>query len=261
MSPPQDPISTIRAQASSEVYLYGTCLIDLIYPDAGMAAVALLEQYGLDVHFPPAQTCCGQPPYNSGYEREARAVARRQVALFPEPWPVVVPSASCAGMFRNQYPRLLQGTDQEARANALAGRVWELTAFLYRFLDVKLEDQGAPVTIALHGSCSARRDFPVHQDTLALLGQLERVTVVEPEDAQSCCGFGGTFAVKQAELSAALANDKARHLRNCQADLLVSGESGCLMNIAGVMDRHWSDLPHQHIAEFLWQRVGERSQP
>lgn len=256
-----EPLTTLHGQTCRQVYLFGTCLVDLFYPDAGMATLSLLEQCGLKVHFPQDQTCCGQPPYNSGYDEEARSVARRQVALFLEPWPVVVPSASCAGMIKNHYPRLLAGTDMETQAHDLAGRVWELTAFLHRFLDVQLQDQGAPVTIALHGSCSARRDLPVHRDSLALLDQLERVTVREPEDAETCCGFGGTFAVKQAELSAAMGNEKAMRLNDCRADLLVSGESGCLMNISGIMDHEGMSTPRQHIAEFLWERVGKKERP
>ncbi|MFE8070757.1 (Fe-S)-binding protein [Marinobacteraceae bacterium S3BR75-40.1] len=258
---PTQSVATPRNGISGQVYLFGTCLVDLFYPDAGMAAVALLEQQGLQVHFPQGQTCCGQPPYNSGYEREARAVARKQVPLFPEPWPIVVPSASCAGMLTHQYPRLLAGTDMEQQAHNLAGRVWELTAFLHRYLGVELQDRGAPVTIAVHGSCSARRELPVHRDTLALLEQLERVTVVEPEDAETCCGFGGTFAVKQAELSASLAQSKARALQACGANLLISGEGGCLMNIAGVLDHGHADLPQQHIAEFLWERTRSGARP
>jgi len=237
------------------VHFFGTCLIDLFYPQAGLAAMRLLDQAGIRVLYPQAQTCCGQPAYNSGYRDEARAVAAAQLDAFPGDWPVVVPSASCAGMLRVHYPRLFAGTEQEARAQALAGRVYELAEFLIRVLDLTPADTGPPLLVALHNSCSARREVRAAGDAVELLGRLSNVRVVEPDRADECCGFGGTFAVKQPALSAAMAADKTAAIAATGAPLLVGQDMGCLMHLDGSF-RHRGDGPRvEHIAELLWERT------
>ena len=142
-----------------KVYFFGTCLVDLFYPEAGLDGIRLLEREGIEVLFPEDQTCCGQPAYTSGYAREARAVAAAHLDIFPEPWPIVVPSGSCGGMMRRHYPQLFAGSDLEERANEVAGRVHELTEFLVHVCHLKLEDRGAPEKVAMHTSCSARREM------------------------------------------------------------------------------------------------------
>ena len=247
------------------VYCFGTCLMDLLYPRAGLAAMELLHQAGVRVIFPQAQTCCGQPAYNSGYHDEARRVARAQLDAFPEDLPVVVPSASCAGMLRVHYPRLFADTADQGRAEALAGRVVELTDFLLRVLDWRPVDRGPPLRVALHSSCSARREMGVSDATLALLGRLTGLETVEPDHAQECCGFGGTFSVKQPEISAAMAADKAAAVRGTGAEVLVSQDCGCLMNIGGTLARQAAEGAAPpgprvlHVAELLWERTGARS--
>jgi L-lactate dehydrogenase complex protein LldE len=237
------------------VYFFGTCLIDLLYPLAGISAMRLLRREGIRVVFPPDQTCCGQPAYNAGYEEEARRVARAQLGLFPGDLPIVVPSASCAGMFRVHYPRLFAGTPDAERAQSVAGRVHELTEFLVRVLDLRPRDRGAPVRVALHHSCSARRELAVSSAATELLGRLNKVDAVEPDQAHECCGFGGTFAVKQPEISAAMAADKAAAIADTGAQVLVSQDCGCLMNLEGTL-RHQGAGPRvKHIAEFLWERT------
>jgi L-lactate dehydrogenase complex protein LldE len=238
------------------VYFFGTCLIDLLFPRAGLSAMRLLKREGIRVIYPPDQTCCGQPAWNSGYRAEARDVARVQLDAFPGELPVVVPSASCAGMMRVHYPEVFAGTPDEARARSLAGRVVELTDFLVRVLDLRPEDLGPPVKVALHNSCSARREMGVADAALDLLGRLEGVEAVEPDHAYECCGFGGTFAVKQPEISAAMAADKAGALKATGARVLVSQDCGCLMNLGGTLARHEKTLEVKHIAEFLWERTG-----
>ncbi|MGB5830918.1 MAG: (Fe-S)-binding protein [Thiohalocapsa sp.] len=238
------------------VLVFGTCLIDLVYPQAGLAAMRLIERAGLSVRFPQGQTCCGQPAYNSGFREDARRVARRQLDALAGEEPVVVPSASCAGMLREHYPRLFADTDDEARARQIAARVVELCDFLHRVLDIDLNDQGLPITVALHQSCSARREMAVAPAALSLLGRLANVRVLEPDHAQECCGFGGTFSVKEPEISAAMAADKAASIAAAGPGLLLSQDCGCLMNIEGTARKAGFGYSAMHIAEFVLQRTG-----
>lgn len=240
----------------SAVYFFGTCLIDLLYPQVGLSAMRLLAREGIRVIFPQGQTCCGQPAYNSGYREEARRVARTQLEAFPEDLPVVVPSASCAGMLRVHYPTLFEGTPDAGRASALAERVVEISDFLVRVLDLRPRDLGPPLKVAVHNSCTARRELRVAPATLELLARLSNVEAVEPDHAQECCGFGGTFAVKQPEISAAMAADKARSIAETGASLLVGQDCGCLMNLGGTLARSGQPLPVRHIVELLWERTG-----
>jgi len=241
------------------VYFFGTCLIDLIYPQAGLAAMRLLRREGIEVIYPQGQTCCGQPAYNSGYDEEARAVARCQLQAFPGNIPILVPSASCAGMLKVHYPKLFAGTPDEARAQDLAARVVELTDFLVRVWDWQPVDRGEPLRVVVHHSCSARREMHCAPAAAELLARLAPVEVVEPDHAYECCGFGGTFAVKQPEISAAMAADKARSIAATGAQVLVSQDCGCLMNLAGTLERQYPDPRHRplvkHLAELLWERT------
>ena len=239
----------------SKVYFYGTCLVDMFYPDAGMAGIQLLEREGIEVLYPENQTCCGQPAYTSGYHDEARAVARSQLELFPEDWPIVVPSGSCGGMMRQHYPQLFRDTDDASRAEDIAGRVWELTDFLLNVCHIRLEDLGEPTTVAMHTSCSARREMGVAEVGPALLGQLKNVELVEQVRAEECCGFGGTFAVRHPEISAAMVSEKVETLMDAGASEFVTTDCGCLMNIAGYAEKHHPALGGQHILSFLWQRT------
>lgn len=239
---------------TSRVFFYGTCLIDLSFPDAGMAAVQLLEHAGYQVQFPDAQTCCGQPPFNSGYPDAARDVLRPQLDAFAGTDPILVPSASCAGMLTHQVPQLFADTPDAKKAEGFASRVVEVSSFLAS-QGVVLIDQGPPTSIALHLSCSAQRGVRVAESMRALVAQLSQVRVLEPERAYECCGFGGTFAVKQPEISAAMAKDKADSLRALGADRLISNDSGCLLNLSGTQAYLGHGLTTQHLYSFLWERV------
>ena len=240
------------------VYFFGTCLIDLFYPRAGLAGMELLRREGLRVVFPPAQSCCGQPARNNGYMDEARAVARRQIDSFPGDWPIVVPSGSCAGMMRVHYPELFAGRPELPRVEAFSARVFELTWFLVHVLDLKLEDKGEPVTVTWHGSCSSRRELGVVDEPKRLLRSLANVTLVENPREAECCGFGGTFSVKQPEVSAAMVTDKIAALETTGARHVVSGDCGCLMNITGALAKAEKSMDGSHIAEFLWERSNGR---
>lgn len=239
----------------TSVLFFGTCLINSLAPRAGLAAMRLLQDAGTRVGFPQAQSCCGQPAYNAGFDDQARRVARAQLDALAGDEPIVVPSASCAGMLRHEYPRLFAGTADEARARQVAGRVVELCDALYRVLGARWPDRGPPVRVALHQSCSARRAMDVAAPARALLDALTEVEVIEPERASECCGFGGTFALKQPDISAAMTADKAEALLATGASVLVSQDLGCLTNLEGYLRRRRARMRVMHIAEFLWERV------
>ncbi|MCU7852073.1 MAG: (Fe-S)-binding protein [Candidatus Thiodiazotropha sp. (ex Monitilora ramsayi)] len=245
-------------QMPRTVYFFATCLVDMFYPNAGLAGMALIKREGLKVIYPRNQTCCGQPAYNAGYRDEARKVAAAQLDLFPGNHPIVVPSGSCAGMMKHHYPDLFFGKPEHAKAVDVADRVWELTGFLTDVLNIKLKDLGEPLRVALHTSCSTRREMGMAHAGESLLAQLDAVEVVEQTHKAECCGFGGSFAVKQPEISSAMVRDKTEALRATEASLVVSQDSGCLMNIGGAIEHQGEGPKTQHIAEFLWERTRER---
>ncbi|MGB5640930.1 MAG: (Fe-S)-binding protein [Sedimenticolaceae bacterium] len=241
--------------APERIYFFGTCLIDLLYPRAGLAGMQLVRRAGVDVILPDDQTCCGQPAFNSGYRDEALAVARAQLACFEHEIPVVVPSGSCAGMIKHHWPELFAGQPDEARALAVAQRTYELTEFLVDVLEVDLTDLGEPIRIAIHTSCSARREMGVADRIQSLVAQLDRVEVLVQEREAECCGFGGTFSIKQADISGAMVKDKTDSLRATGASRVISQDCGCLMNIGGAFEHQGDGPATQHIAEFLLERT------
>lgn len=241
----------------SAVSYFATCLVDLFYPEAGLSGIRLLQREGARVVFPRGQSCCGQPAYNSGYAGEAREVARAQLRRFPGEEPVVVPSGSCAGMIRRHYPDLFAGDPDKAAARSFAGRVVELTQFLVGVLGVRLADRGEPVRVAWHPSCHALRECGVEREPLELLAQLAGVTVAPLVRERECCGFGGTFAVRHPDISAAMAEDKAAAVEATGAEILLSGDAGCLMNVGGRLASRGSGIAPRHVAEFLWERTRE----
>ncbi|WP_374328389.1 (Fe-S)-binding protein [Azonexus sp.] len=255
---------TTQTSRPSDVYFFATCVVDQFFPGAGLDAITLLERQGIRVHFPEDQTCCGQPAYSSGFEEEARRVAAHQLTLFPNDWPIVVPSGSCAGMMKHHYPKLFAADPaRKAVAERLSARVYELTQFLVEVLDFQPQDCGGDCKVVLHTSCSARREMGVHLTGRKLLAGLEKVSVAQQDHESECCGFGGTFAVKQPEISGAMVEDKVKALKATGAERVVSADCGCLMNILG--HAAWQDqqagrsepsLPGEHIASFLLRRTG-----
>lgn len=247
----------------ADIYFFATCVVDQFFPGAGLDAITLLEREGIRVHFPEEQTCCGQPAFTSGFPDEARKVAAHQLTLFPENWPVVVPSGSCAGMMKHHYPTLFAADPvRKAQAEALSARIYEFTDFLVNVLGFEPQDKGAECTVVLHTSCSARREMGVHLTGRKLLDGMKGVNVAEQDHESECCGFGGTFSVKQPEISAAMVEDKLKALKASGAERVVSADCGCLMNILG--HAAWKDeqgglksptLPGEHIASFLLRRT------
>jgi L-lactate dehydrogenase complex protein LldE len=238
----------------TDVYFFCTCLVDLFVPQAGLDAVTLLERAGVRVHFPEDQTCCGQPAYTSGQPDEARAVARQQLDLFPEPWPIVLPSGSCAGMMRHHYAALFKDTADAEAASNVSSRVWELSEFLVSVLGVQLTDGGVPANVVLHTSCSARRETDALQTTRALLGQLNQVTLKIQDHESECCGFGGLFSVRHPEISGGIVRDKVTAIAQSGADVLITGDCGCMLNITGHAKKVGTDIQGLHLASFLLAR-------
>ena len=241
--------------APEQIYFFATCLVDLLYPKAGLAGMQLIKRAGVDVIFPDDQTCCGQPAFNSGYRDEALVVARAQIACFKRDIPVVVPSGSCTGMIRVHWPELFAGEPDEAQALAVVARTYELTEFLVDVLDVRLKDLGEPIKIAVHTSCAARREAEVGDRIQSLVAQLDGVELLVQEREAECCGFGGTFAVKQADVSGAMVKDKTDALRATGAERVISQDCGCLMNIGGALEHQGDGPVTQHVAEFLLERT------
>ncbi len=241
-----------------KAYYFGTCLADMLYPQAGMAGIDLIQREDVSVIFPSRQTCCGQPAYNSGFPDEARAVARSQIELFPENYPIVVPSGSCAGMMRHHYPKLFEGDADIKRVLEFSKRIFELSEFLVHVLEVQLQDRGDPIKVAWHSSCHQLREMKSTEDSKSLIRQLKNVDLVELQRETDCCGFGGTFAVKQPAISAAMVRDKAGDIRQTGASRFITGDCGCLMNISGALHYENSRVRGQYLAEFIWERINDK---
>ncbi len=234
------------------VSLFITCFNDTLFPQTGQAAVAVLERLGHEVEFRPGQTCCGQMHSNSGYPREALALVRRFVETYRDAPMVVVPSTSCTSTIRAQYPRLAaEDSALLAELETIIPRVHEFTEFLTRVLQV--EDVGAyyPHRVTYHASCNSLRALQLGGAPRALLGAVRGIDFVDLPDIEQCCGFGGTFAVKNAEVSTAMLTDKMRAVLATGAEVVTAGDNSCLMHIAGGLSRLQAGVRAMHIAEIL----------
>lgn len=244
----------------SHVYVFGTCLIDMYYPRAGLDAVALLELCGMEVSYPQAQTCCGQAAYNAGFSDYAAEVAAHTVSLFHEEnWPIVVPSASCAGMIKHHYPRLLANNPQwKDAAERVAERCVELIDFIAERLPYERlpAEAGTSSRVALHTSCAAQREMAVAPRWIDVLARLPGIDVCQPANAQECCGFGGTFAVKSPDLSQVMTEDKCQALLDLEPDCIASGDCGCLMNIGTHLAYEHGADPCIHLASLIAKAFG-----
>jgi L-lactate dehydrogenase complex protein LldE len=233
------------------VGLFVTCLVDLMRPSIGFAAVKLLEDAGCQV-IVPSQTCCGQPAYNSGDRASTKDIARQTIAAFDTCDYVVAPSGSCAGMLAKHYPELFAEEPELARkANAFAAKCFELVSFLVDVLKVKRVKARYDGEVAYHDSCSGLRELGIAAQPRELLGTVEGLRLVELSGADVCCGFGGTFAVKYGELSDAIVAQKTANIVATGAPTLLAGDLGCLMNMAGKLQRQGSAVSVRHVAEVL----------
>lgn len=236
------------------VTLFITCFNDTLFPEVGIALTRLLERLGHTVEFPLEQTCCGQMHYNTGYHREALPLIRHFTEVFGDAEAVVAPSASCVGMVRDMYPRAAAEAGDSALARAVADlgpRVYELSEFLVRKLG--LEDVGAyyPHRVTYHPTCHSLRVLHVGDAPLRLLRAVRGIDLVELPAAAECCGFGGTFAVKNADVSTAMLSDKLRHVLETRAEVCAAADTSCLMHIDGALHRQRAGVRTVHLAEIL----------
>jgi L-lactate dehydrogenase complex protein LldE len=244
-----DPTS--RRPEKPRVGLFVTCLVDLMRPSVGFAAVKLLEDAGCTVEA-PVQTCCGQPAYNSGDRGTTRDLAMRMIETFQGFDYVVAPSGSCAGMIRKHYPELFEeDPNWRAKASALAAKTYELTSFLVDVLGIVQVDASFEGTVTYHDSCAGLRELGVKAQPRMLLSSVKGLTLVEMNDSDVCCGFGGTFAVKYSDISGAIVDAKAKNVEAAHAPTLLAGDLGCLMNMAGKLSRDGKPIHVRHVSEVL----------
>jgi L-lactate dehydrogenase complex protein LldE len=228
-----------------------TCLGDLLFPEVGVSIVRLLRGLGVAVDFPPGQTCCGLPLFNSGYHREAAVVARRTAALFRDAEHVVVPSGSCAWMVKREYPGLMADEASRVEARALGERTHELSQFLVRVLGRTAFACAVRGRITYHDSCHLLRGLHEAQSPRTILGRLRGVELVELPGSEECCGFGGSFSVRLPEVSTAILEKKLANIESTGAECVVACDAGCLMQIAGGLSRRGSRVQARHLAELL----------
>ena len=234
------------------VGFFVTCLVDIMRPKVGFAAVKLLEEAGCEVEVPRSQSCCGQPAYNSGDEANSIAIAKQIIKVFERFDYVVVPSGSCAGMFSVHFPRLFKyELDWLDRAQRMAAKTWELTSFLAEVMQVGSVDSYFPEKCAYHDSCSGLRELGIREQPRQLLSLVKGLSLAELDERDVCCGFGGTFSVKYPEISIRLVSNKVSDLEQTSADVLLGGDLGCLLNIAGRLRREGNSTKVFHIAEIL----------
>ena len=234
------------------VGFFVTCLVDLMRPSIGFAAIKLLESGGADVFVPPSQTCCGQPAYNSGDRADTIALARKVVAEFEGCDYLVAPSGSCSGMIRTHYGELFAGDAAwSARVTALAAKTYELTDFLVSVLKLERVPGTFSGTITYHDSCAGLREMGVKSQPRALLAKMAGVRLSEMAEPEMCCGFGGTFAIKFGEISARLADNKCQHIVTNGAGAVVLGDLGCMLNIEGRLRRRGDATRVLNVAEVL----------
>ncbi len=235
------------------IALFVTCLVDSWRPSVGFAAIKLLEDAGCTVEVPMAQTCCGQPAYNSGDRASAQAIARQVIRNFRGFDHVVAPSGSCAAMIHHHYPALFEETDPTAlgEARELAARTHELTAFLHDVLGVRRIQGRYEGVATYHDSCSGLRELGVRDQPRALLSGIAGLSVTELSEPDVCCGFGGTFCVKYPEISTRMVSDKVADITATGATTLLAGDMGCLLNMAGRLSREGSAVQVRHVAEVL----------
>ena len=240
---------------STRVSLFVTCIVDQVFPQVGIAITQVLERLGYRVDFPKAQTCCGQPAFNSGYTEEARNIARHFLDVFQDSETIIVPSGSCASMISHHFADIFENDPQlRDEAQALEPRVFEFSRFLLEVAGV--EDVGARFdgVVTYHDSCHALRELRIKAGPRKLLSKVRGLTLAEMTTAEECCGFGGTFSIKFPEVSGAMARTKIDSIQQTGASTIVSIDSSCLMQLQGVIDRAGLPIRTLHLAEVLASR-------
>lgn len=240
-----------------QVGLFVTCLVDIYRPSVGFSAIELLEKANCQVHVPESQTCCAQPAYNAGDQKSARHLAQQVITQFSEFDYVVAPSGSCASMLKKHYPDLFQQDPAWLlKAEKLAEKTYELMSFLVDICHMDQSDQisacvASHQTVTYHDSCSGLRDLSIKQQPRSFLHKSAKISLTELPSSETCCGFGGAFCVKYPDISNKMVTEKSEDIEKTGADLLLAGDMGCLLNMAGKLKRQGSDIQVRHIAEIL----------
>jgi len=245
-------------KSPERVALFVTCLVDLLYPEVAESTVALLRHLGVEVDFPEGQTCCGQPPFNSGFHEEARRMGRTLLRAFDDAEAVVSPSGSCTAMVRSFYPRLFHGTADEERATALAGKTFELSEFVADVLGVKELEGSFPARVTYHDACPGMRELRLTAQGRPLPSGIKDLELVETARPEASCGFGGTFPVRLPERATAMADDKPAPAAATESGVIVTGDAGCLMHLAGRLSRTGARMRPMHLAVLLAEAGGLR---
>lgn len=246
---------TIELQVKARVSLFVTCIVDQVFPKVGLAMAEVLERLGYQVDFNPAQTCCGQPAFNSGYLDDARQVALHFLDVFRGSDAIIVPSGSCTSMITHHFEDIFRGEPERLEEiHRLAARVWEFSGFLLNVAQV--EEVGARFdgVVTYHDSCHALREMKIKEGPRRLLAKVKGLTLREMDIAEECCGFGGTFSVKFPEVSGAMARTKIDSIVKTEADTVVSIDSSCLMQLQGALLRAGLPIRTMHLAEVLASR-------
>ncbi len=237
----------------TKVTLFIQCLVDSMFPDTGDAMVDVLERLKVPLEYPKAQTCCGQPSFNSGYHKEAKAAARRFVKVFEHAERIVCPSGSCVHMVRHHYPQLFSDEDaaMQLRVKEIGNRCYEFSEYLVDVLGVVNIGALFPARVTYHDSCHLVRGLGIKEQPRKLLNNVEGLTLIEMHDSDVCCGFGGTFSINYPEISTAMVDEKIDNIIASGAEVVTGCDVSCLMNIQGRLSRRGENIQVKHIAEIL----------
>ena len=242
---------------TSKVNFFATCMGQSALQDTTISSIKLLRHFGVDVVYKKNQTCCGQPAFNTGYFKEAKDVAFYNMALFADnDYPIVVGAGSCSGMLSHDYNELFKHDSEETKkaVAAFSSRVMDLSQYL-ESIGAKLEDKGDPIDVTFHTSCHSLRVQQCIPAQKNLIRQLSNVTLHDLDYEEECCGFGGTFAVKEPEISDAMVTEKIRNIKNTNCKIVIAGDNGCILNISGAMAKKGEDIAVMQIYDFLLKRI------
>ncbi len=238
-----------------KVYFFATCLGSIAYSNTCINAIKLLQKEGVEVIFKKDQTCCGQPSYNSGYYNDTKQVALHNISLFKEPYPIIVPSGSCAGMMKVDYLELFDNDGNYSMVKEFSSRIFELSEFLLKELKVIYNDSGEKTKVTWHSNCHALRVSKSIEYSKELIRQFKNVELIELDNEEECCGFGGTFSIKEPEVSQAMVYNKIADIKSKGVNYVISGDAGCLMNISGAMEKMNLEIKGVHLYDFIAQRI------
>ncbi len=234
-----------------KVELFVPCFIDQLCPDTAFNTLKVLEKAGCQVHYNPAQTCCGQPAFNAGFWDDAKAVAQKMIDEYDEDTIIVTPSASCTGMVKNYYTDLFTNTSSHNKCRTMQGSIYELSDFLVNIMQAEYFGAEMDGRAVYHDSCSALRECKIKEEPRRLLSHVHGLELVEMQAGDTCCGFGGTFAVKFDAISSAMAQQKVQHALDAGAEYMISTDASCLMHLQDYIDKHKIQLKTMHLADVL----------